>query len=290
MGVSVGISIYNAERYIELAIKSVLQQTYSNIELILIDDGSIDQSVEIARKYERLDSRVRVIADGQNKKLPYRLNQLIKESKYNLIARMDADDIMHPDRLQKQLEIIEKFSCDVVATSYYTIDAENKVKSFREINKETITIDDLSLGNYYICHPSILAKKNWYLRNPYDSRYERAEDYELWVRAVLKKDFKIKIMNTPLMFYREDGSFSRAKQIKTYKTTYSIFWDNKKKMSFKNFFTAISRNFFKKIILYFLLNTYTAPFFLKRREKFNLSKPQNFANAQEIIDFIVNKK
>ena len=100
--ISIGIPFYNAEAYLEDAIKSVLAQTFQEWELILVDDGSSDGSLDIAKKYEQLDSRIRVISDGLNKKLPTRLNEIIKEAKFNLIARMDADDLMDIERLEKQ--------------------------------------------------------------------------------------------------------------------------------------------------------------------------------------------
>ena len=105
--ISIGIPFYNAEEYLSYAILSVLIQSYREWELILIDDGSSDNSLAIANMYAEKDSRIRVISDRTNKKLPYRLNQLIEESTGNFISRMDADDIMHPERLEKQLRFLE---------------------------------------------------------------------------------------------------------------------------------------------------------------------------------------
>ena len=104
--VTIGIPVYNAEAYLEYTICSVLAQTYRNWELIIIDDGSTDNSLLIAKKYEEIDNRIRVISDGINKKLPHRLNQIIHESKYDYIARMDADDLMSNDRIEKQISIL----------------------------------------------------------------------------------------------------------------------------------------------------------------------------------------
>ncbi|MEK5752755.1 glycosyltransferase family 2 protein, partial [Acinetobacter variabilis] len=75
MYISIGIPFFNAEKYLEDAIKSVLAQTFQNWELILVDDGSIDRSLEIARSFN--DPRIRIIADGHNRRLAYRLNQII---------------------------------------------------------------------------------------------------------------------------------------------------------------------------------------------------------------------
>lgn len=136
MKVSVGIPIYNASLYLDDAIKSIMAQTYKKWELILINDGSLDSSLDIAKYYESLDSRIRVISDGENKKLPFRLNQLIYESKGEYIARMDADDVMHPQRLEKQLSFLEENrNYDLVSSGLISIDSQNKVKGFRCVNQ-----------------------------------------------------------------------------------------------------------------------------------------------------------
>ena len=135
MIISIGIPFYNAEKYLEDAIFSVLAQTYEFWELILIDDGSSDNSLVIANMYAKKDSRIRVISDGMNKKLPYRLNQLIQESTGDFIARMDADDIMHPERLEKQLRFLETNKrYDLVSTGLVSIDNDNIVKVIEKLN------------------------------------------------------------------------------------------------------------------------------------------------------------
>src|SRR5690554_4188978 len=90
--VSIGIPFFNAEAYLLDAIKSVFAQTHQNWELILLDDGSTDRSLEIARSID--DPRVRVYSDGQNKHLAARLNEIARLARYEYLARMDADDLM----------------------------------------------------------------------------------------------------------------------------------------------------------------------------------------------------
>src|SRR5699024_9933597 len=129
---SIGIPFYNAESYLEDAICSVLAQTYSYWELILVDDGSTDRSLEIAKQYAATDERIRVISDGKNKRLAARLNQIIIESKYEYIARMDADDLMSNDRLKLQLQVLEKNKkIDFVTTGCLTIGKDNELTGVR---------------------------------------------------------------------------------------------------------------------------------------------------------------
>lgn len=247
--ISIGIPFYNAEDFLEDAIKSILCQTYENWELILIDDGSIDGSLEIAEKFQLMDSRISVVSDGKNKKLPYRLNQIIELAKYDYIARMDADDIMHIDRLKLQIDfLINNPNFDLISTSMYSIDSKNNITGKRIIN-DVLNLKSLLRGNYQIVHPTVLAKKEWYLRNKYDEGAERAEDYELWLRAIINNDLKISILTLPLFFYREFGNLNKRKLIHSYQTTNNIFYDFRDKISFLSLLKNKLVNFFKIIIV-----------------------------------------
>ena len=169
------------------------------MELILVDDGSKDNSFKIAKQYEQQDKRIRVISDGLNRKLPARLNQIIREAKGKYIARMDADDIMHPQRLQRQFEILENHpNIDVLGTNAYVIDENNLVFGIRYKNHV-----GLSKVEHFI-HPTIMGKKQWFLDNPYDEKAIRIEDAELWYRTKSFSNFMI--TNEPLLFYREFGN------------------------------------------------------------------------------------
>ena len=223
MKVSVGISIYNAGQYLGDTIKSIISQTCKNWELILIDDGSLDDSLNVAKYYESIDSRIRVISDGENKKLPARLNQLISESNGAYVARMDADDIMHPQRLEKQLQFLEKNKhYDLVSSGLISIDSQNKVKGFRCVSQLYDEFSSLNLS-YPIVHPSVMARKSWYERNQYSLAYPRAEDFELWTRAIKSKDFKMAVLPDLLLYYREEGNLSIDKIINSYKDTLKIY-------------------------------------------------------------------
>lgn len=223
--ISVGIPFYNAEQYLALSIQSVISQSYESWELILVDDGSTDASLQIANNYAKYDKRIRVISDGENKKLPFRLNQIIQESKGDFIARMDADDLMHPHRLEKQLNfLINNPDFDVVSTGLISIDSKNNVKGFRAVNEKTVDLNPID-GQYPIVHPSIMARKTWYIRNNYSEKYPRAEDYELWTRTLKANDLKIMILPELLLFYREEGSLSKDKILKSYKDIINIQLD-----------------------------------------------------------------
>lgn len=237
--ISIGIPIYNAEKYLALAIQSIINQTHENWELILIDDGSTDNSLQIAKKFAADDKRIRVLSDGKNMKLPYRLNQIINEAKFEYIARMDADDAIHPDKLRIQLDFLKKHPhIDLVSTGLISIDDENKVYGYRY--SETLFHDFKKVSySYPIAHATILTKKSWYLRNQYNTNYSRAEDYALWCKASLNKDLRVATIPDLLYFYREEGNINLEKMINSYTDHYSIYKRYTSKLSFSQYVTML---------------------------------------------------
>lgn len=221
--ISIGIPFYNAQQHLGYAIESVLSQTYENWELILVDDGSSDNSLAIANMYAEEDSRIRVVSDGRNKKLPYRLNQLIEESTGDFIARMDADDIMHPERLEKQLSFLEtNKSYDLVSTGLVSIDKDNIVKGYRRVEYLYDNFSNIETS-YPIVHPSVMARRSWFERNKYSEKYPRAEDFELWTRAISNNDFEMAVLPDLLLYYREEGNLSIDKILNTYSDVFKIY-------------------------------------------------------------------
>lgn len=225
--ISIGIPFYNAEEYLEDAICSVLAQTYNSWELILVDDGSTDNSLFIAHQYENYDSRIRVISDGENKKLPFRLNQIIKESKYDFIARMDADDLMSNDRLEKQINyLINNEDIDFVTTACLSIGTESELTGLIDINNYQMNAAEILEGRTNLIHASLLARKNWYLRNRYNEDSLLAEDYHLWLNAAKKDDLKYAVIEEPLYWYRVTENVTIEKMIAGYNTQMEIIERN----------------------------------------------------------------
>lgn len=223
MKISIGIPFFNAELYLESAIKSVIQQSLKDWELILVDDGSTDNSLDIARSFAQKDARIRVISDSLNKKLPYRLNQIIKESKGEYIARMDADDLIHPDRLKIQLEFLENNkNFDLVSTGIISINDKNQIKGIRKVEEIYSEFSEIK-RHYPIVHASILARKTWYSRNNYNTKMPRSQDYELWCRAISKNDLKLAVLPEALYYYREEGLVTAEKLKRSYKDGLNVY-------------------------------------------------------------------
>lgn len=221
--ISIGIPFYNAELYLEDAICSVLAQTHKNWELILLDDGSTDKSLEIARAYEKFDERIRVISDGENKRLAARLNQIIKEAKYDFIARMDADDLMSNDRLEKQLITLKQNpSIDLVTSGRLTIGYNNELTGIRLGRNYQMNAAMILNGLTNLLHASLMARKEWCIRNPYNEKRVIAQDYELWLTAAKKDDLRYIVLKKPLYWYRVMENVTYEKLLKGYTTQIEI--------------------------------------------------------------------
>ena len=238
--VTIGLPFYNAEKYLALAIESVLQQTYTNWELLLLDDGSTDNSLSIAQSYAQKDSRIKVISDGKNKNLATRLNELPSLAQGLYLARMDADDIMHSARIERQLSVLKAHpEIDVLGTNAYIINDENAVTSTRY----PITPKNTLTRVKSFIHPTIIAKKQWFLENPYDTKALRMEDAELWYRTHSKYHFVR--LNEPLLFYREVGNNYYKKYFLAQQSKAYIFSKYPNESYWKHYFRA---NFLKGIV------------------------------------------
>ena len=207
--ISVAIPFFNPGAFFLSALQSVFAQGFHDWELLLIDDGGTDGSLDLATRID--DARVRVIADGSNRGLSYRLNQAATLARGQYLFRMDADDIMHPDRLGIQLAALRSSSNKtVLGTSCYSIDQNSRVVGWR--SAATSQAFDFA-ARYSFFHPTVAASTQWFRSNPYSEEhiYRRAEDAELWCRTSPSAEFKW--IPQPLLFYREVGVFSIDKYL-----------------------------------------------------------------------------
>jgi len=202
MHVTVGISFFNSAPTLRWAVQSVIAQSFESWELILVDDGSTDDSIESISGIA--DSRIRLIRDGKRLGLAKRLNQMVALARGEYFARMDADDLMFPERLERQYAILSAPSndVDILASAIVSIDCNNVPIGVRELKASRITACDI-LGRGGIVHPTVMGKTSWFRENLYSSNFPRAEDRELWARTISHSG--IYVMSEPLLFYREVG-------------------------------------------------------------------------------------
>lgn len=216
MAITIAIPFYNAENYLLDSIKSVFAQTYNEWELILIDDGSTDNSLQIAQSIN--DPRVRVISDGKNKRLAGRLNEVTRLAKYDYIARMDADDLMDPQRLEIQYNILQNNpDYDIVTSGVYSVLNDLTMIGKRGADYKGVTFDEIISRKKGVTHAALLARKSWYERNQYDESLKIAQDLDLWIRSSHNNDLRIISISNPLYIYREEDNVTYDKLLRAYK-------------------------------------------------------------------------
>ncbi len=175
--------VYNGESFLQVTIESLLGQTYTDYELLIVDDGSTDKSQEIIKRFS--DPRIRVLTNPQRLKLSGALNRGIQESSGMYIARMDADDIALPDRLGKQVEFLDANGHIGLCGTW--------IKRFGTggggVEKYFTASDQVKAYALFDCpfaHPSVMFRKDLFVRYGlrYDGSFYPTEDYELWARAL----------------------------------------------------------------------------------------------------------
>lgn len=196
--VSVVMSVYNSQAYLKEAIDSVLSQSYTNFEFIIINDGSTDNSLSIINSYN--DKRIVFINNDCNKGLIYSLNKGIEVAKGEFIARMDSDDMSLPDRLRLQVQQFLSNPNAVIVGSDYFLLTGNKQKYIKNINDSDYQKAVL-LFTPCFCHPTVMIKNIFKEKNiQYNSNFIHAEDYKLWTDLYSFGDFMN--INKPLLNYR----------------------------------------------------------------------------------------
>ena len=200
--ISIGMSVFNCGKTLIPTIRSLLNQTYEDWELILIDDGSNDDTSLLARHFN--DSRIKVISDGKNMKLAVRLNQALALSRGKYFARMDGGDIAYPERLKVQMEYLEGYSeIDLVASRIVIFDVAGSVIGsyiFRETHEE---ICRRPWTSFYLPHPTWMGRIEWFRAHRYRENMDKAQDEELLLRTY--KNSRFACIPEILLGYRKDS-------------------------------------------------------------------------------------
>ncbi|MDZ7587408.1 MAG: glycosyltransferase family 2 protein [Patescibacteria group bacterium] len=207
--ITVLMPVHNGERYLRKAIYSVLNQSFKDFEFLIINDVSTDNSKKIILSYD--DKRIRYIENKKNLGLTKSLNNGLKITKGEYIARQDADDVSAPERLEKQLRFLDTYPDYAVVGSFTKIiDEKSKVICqlerpiyFPEI-KRALMIDNC------ITHGSVMIRKKCLLKiGFYDEEMKRSQDYELWLR--LSEKYKLATLSEYLYSWRRHKENIEAK-------------------------------------------------------------------------------
>ena len=202
--VSILISIYNGEPYIKKSLQSILEQSYKNIEVLIIDDGSADQTFKICKSYQDKDNRIKLFKNETNIGLTKSLNILLENTTAKYIARHDIDDISNKDRIEKQHRYLIENKLDMVY-------ARGAIKNSKKI---------IPGFSYYIPHKIIVKFKNPFIHgtmfskkevleniNNYDERFLYSQDYKL-ITDILKNGNKVQIMKNVLYNLNMENNIS----------------------------------------------------------------------------------
>mgnify|MGYP001358563993 FL=1 len=202
--VSVLLSTYNSEATIEKSLISLLNQTYNNLEILIADDGSTDNTKEICKKFQLNDERILLFSNKKNIGLTKSLNSLAQKASGSLIARQDADDVSLPERIEKQIQFMNKKKLDAVTTRSL-VKQNNKKRpgiSFYIPNKLLI-----NRKNPFI-HGTLIIKENIFKDiGYYDERFYFAQDYKLFY-DLLSKGYKVKTLNEALYILNTENNIS----------------------------------------------------------------------------------
>jgi glycosyltransferase EpsE len=231
--VSIIMGIYNCEATLDEAIQSVICQTYKNWELIMCDDGSTDDTYNKAKKYEKIyPNRIIVLRNKKNIRLAASLNRCLEVATGEYIARMDADDINCPNRLEEQVAYLkshEDVACVGTGMIIFDEDGDRSIRLSKEYpNKKCM------IHNAPFAHPTIMMRKKVFDElGGYKSSKDtiRAEDLELWFRF-MAKGYKGYVIQKPLYRYRESIIDFQKRDLKAAIGTTKVFLNGYKLLDF----------------------------------------------------------
>lgn len=182
--VSVLLPVYNAEAYLAAAVESILHQSFTDFELLIIDDGSTDGSLSILQTYAAQDTRIRLIS-RENQGLIATLNQMVEAAKGEFLARMDADDIATPNRLKLQVAFLQQHPEVVcVGGAFDLIDSQSRTVAFIPMPENNDEIQQMILmGRTIINHPCALIRRSALQQiGGYDASMKTVEDLDMLLR------------------------------------------------------------------------------------------------------------
>ncbi len=235
--VSIITPMFNSETYISETVNSVLNQTYTNWELLLIDDGSIDRTLEIAGTLASKHANIKLLKNPINQGAAISRNKGITESKGDYIAFLDADDMWKPEKLEKQISFMTNERCNVCFSSYELIN-ENEQPLHKTVKAlPVLTYQKLLKSNYIgnltgIYNAEVLGK----ITTP---NLRKRQDWLLWLEAIKKSGKPAKSLSEPLAYYRVRENSMSSNKFNLLKYNY---WVYKKGLGFstvKSFYHLI---------------------------------------------------
>lgn len=197
--VSVLVATLNNERTIANAVSSLLEQTYKNIQIIVVDDASTDRTAEILKQFG--DSRLQVLSNSTTRGLAFSLNVAATIASGEYFARMDADDVAYPMRFEKQVGYLQAVpELEVLGTAVDCVLNDGKVVVMKRPQYHAELVAHIHRQNPFF-HPSVIMRRRFFVRNSgYSVEMKRSQDYDLWLRGYEKSLFGN--LQEPLVKYK----------------------------------------------------------------------------------------
>ena len=286
--VSVVIPIYNVENFLKDTLESVCNQTYKNLEIICVDDGSTDNSLSVANFYSAKDKRIKVISQ-ENAGVSAARNHGIKEAKGEYICFLDSDDFMHPQNVELQVRAMEQSGADLVFCYFKNVAKTAELGDFNTLKPQQAKVSNTPLGDFIFKRSKIdssscnkLYKCKLVKENPFKLGISRGED-EIFVLNLLTKIKKIAANPEVLVFFRNrGGSLTKQSISETYLFDHYL--------SFVSMSEILLR---PEILLQAKLNlgqikTYMAKKIYKRFVVHVLRKNKKLAASQHLVDIAID--
>jgi glycosyltransferase involved in cell wall biosynthesis len=218
--VTVAMPIHNAGKYLRLAVISIIRQTYTNWELLIIDDGSTDNALQDIANIN--DSRIKIFRDGVNRGLAVRLNEAIDIAQGRYFARMDGDDMSYPDRFTRQIAALQNTpQLDLIATRTITIDEHNQAIGLFPYAVSHQEICARPWLGFHFPHPTWMGRIEWFRKNRYTVPGPFCcEDQELLLRSYSHSQFDT--LNELLFAYRVRSNIDLLKLVRTRYTVFIV--------------------------------------------------------------------
>lgn len=199
--VSIALAMRNNAATIDAALRSVVMQSFQDWELLIFDDGSTDGSVECVRRSP--DARIRLFSDNAHRGLAARLNQAIDAARGRYYARMDADDIAYPERIERQFAYLESHAeVDLLGANMMVFAGDGEPVGIQPACETHEQICARPYSRFFLPHPTWMGRIEWFRKWRYDESYRRAQDQNLLQRAYSSSRFAG--LPEALVGYREE--------------------------------------------------------------------------------------
>ncbi len=206
--VSVLISTFNDSQFLEKSIQSILDQTYENLEILVLDDNSTDNSVAILEEIQQSSNNLKIYQNSKTQGLTKALNKLLNNAEGEIISRHDTDDISLSTKIERQVDLLQKKNLDFCTSRAIVMNSNTKIPGYSFYLPNKILI---KFKNPFI-HGTLLIKKNVLEdMGGYNEKFIYAQDYELFNRLI-KSGYKYDVISEPLYLLNTKDNISTLKK------------------------------------------------------------------------------